>query len=371
MKKFAYFTIEGKEAATSYHQAYIYRGVIEEYGVAFDYFPILPRMLWRCWQNAVRNRGVAPRLFRGIFKAFIIPVWRILQILCASLRKFDGYIVGSCLSQFHSFPWLEVFFGRIARFQRKPLFLYLPDAMHVPFPTQCNLRFRSVSHVIAVTPWLVKEVQGRGFRCFLSRVAIDIRRYPVIDRSERQNLVIGFSGGPNNFEALLSLETPLIEVLRRYPQCRLQIVSGFAPRFKSASLSFDFKPWLHDDPFSRFELGVEEMLEFDIALAPLQHSDYARGKDSAKLRQYMALGLPVVASDFGVNADVIKQGITGLLAKGESDWVESLVRLIDDVEFRVRLGQSAREHVARELDVHPQAKLLAENLLKSARELKT
>ena len=368
MKRFAYFTAEGRLAGTSYHQAYIFRGVIETHGVSFDYFPLLPDILWRHWQNALKNRGIGGVVLRKLIRGLVIPLWRMMQILWASLRGYDGYLVGRCLTHSHSFPFLEVIFARIARLQKKPLVLYLADAMHIPFPTQYAARFACFSHVAAVTPWLVDQMQLRGLRCFLTRVAIDVGRYPMIDHTVRERLVIGFSSGPVNFRELIELEDALLEILQKYPRCRLQIVSGTAPRFPSESLRYEFKPWLHDNPFGRYDLGVEEMLEFDIALAPLLLNDYARGKDSAKLRQYMALGLPIVATGFGVNAEMIEDGVSGFLAARSADWICALSRLIEDADLRTQMGRAARARVEVEFDVRPQAILLARNLIACTEE---
>jgi glycosyltransferase involved in cell wall biosynthesis len=363
MKRFAYFTADGKLSGPSYHQAYIFRGVIENHGVSFDYFPLLPDSIWHHWKNALKKRGIGGVFMRKLIRGLVIPLWRMMQIFWASLRNYDGYIVGRCLSQSHSFPWLEVILSKIGRLQKKPLILYLADAMHIPFPAQYDMRFACFSHVAAVTPWLVDQMRLRGLRCFLTRVAIDVRRYPMIEHSARERLVIGFSSGPDNFRELLDLEDALIEILRRYPHCRLQIVSGVPPHFKSEALRYEFKPWLHDNPFGRFDLGVEEMLEFDIALAPLLRNDYALGKDSAKLRQYMALGLPVAATDFGVNAEMIEDGVSGYLATDIPQWIGVLSKLIEDAGLRTKMGRAARTRVEAKFDVHPQAVLLARNLI--------
>ena len=110
------------------------------------------------------------------------------------------------------------------------------------------------------------------------------------------------------------------------------------------------------------------MLEFDIALAPLSRTDYALGKDSAKLRQYMALGLPVAATDFGVNAEMIEDGVSGYLATDIPQWVSALSKLIEDADLRTKMGRAARARVEAVFDVRPQAALLARNLVSCTEE---
>lgn len=85
--------------------------------------------------------------------------------------------------------------------------------------------------------------------------------------------------------------------------------------------------------------------EFDIGIMPLKDSSFARGKCAFKLIQYMAAGLPVVASPVGANIDVVHDGVNGFLADTEERWVTSLRQLIEDAELRQRMGKSGRELV--------------------------
>lgn len=367
--RFAYFTADGKMAVESYHQAYIYKDFVPVHGVSFLYYPALPESSWSLWRKSSAKQTVLWRIVRRLLRVVLIPLWRLAQIMTVALPRYDGYIMGRCLSQPEAAPWLEGLLGRIARAQRKPFILYLPDAMQVVYPAQYQARFRACTHVLAVTPWLEEQMKAKGVRSFLSRVPIDVDRYPMILHRRKKEVAIGFSGGPDNFPALLELEDALADVLNRFPEARLLVVSGRPPIFKNQSIRFKMQKWLGHDPYgSRFELGVEEMLDFDIALAPLLKTDYARGKDSAKLRQYMALGLPVVASNFGVNAEMIENGVSGFLATGPADWIGALGELIQDDSRRARVGRAARERVAQEFDVRQQAPLLAGNLINCCRE---
>jgi len=66
-----------------------------------------------------------------------------------------------------------------------------------------------------------------------------------------------------------------------------------------------------------------------------------------KVFEYMAAGLPVVASGIGQLNDLIEPGINGLLVQPGSvaELVAALVRLHGDPSLRARLGRAARERV--------------------------
>jgi glycosyltransferase involved in cell wall biosynthesis len=85
--------------------------------------------------------------------------------------------------------------------------------------------------------------------------------------------------------------------------------------------------------------------EFDIGIMPLRDSLFAQGKCAFKLIQYMAAGLPVVASPVGANMDVVHDGVDGFLADTEERWVSSLRQLIDIEELRRSMGEKGRELV--------------------------
>lgn len=93
---------------------------------------------------------------------------------------------------------------------------------------------------------------------------------------------------------------------------------------------------------------------FDIGVMPLRDSPFSRGKCAFKLIQYMAAGLPVVASPVGANLDVVIDGKNGFFADSAREWTDRLDRLLSDAELRRSMGENARETVraAFSLEAH-------------------
>jgi glycosyltransferase involved in cell wall biosynthesis len=88
---------------------------------------------------------------------------------------------------------------------------------------------------------------------------------------------------------------------------------------------------------------------------PLPDNVWTKGKCGYKLIQYMACALPVVASPVGVNCEIIEPGANGFLATSESEWRESLLRLIDDAELRRTFGAAGRRRAEELYSLHAHA----------------
>ncbi|NHQ59223.1 glycosyltransferase family 4 protein [Chlorobium sp. BLA1] len=96
------------------------------------------------------------------------------------------------------------------------------------------------------------------------------------------------------------------------------------------------------------ETEVANIADLDIGIMPLVDAPFERGKCGYKLIQYMACGLPVVASPVGVNSDIVEHGVNGFLADTAEEWVRSLSLLLEDKELRRRMGHAGRLKVEKE-----------------------
>jgi glycosyltransferase involved in cell wall biosynthesis len=90
---------------------------------------------------------------------------------------------------------------------------------------------------------------------------------------------------------------------------------------------------------------VQDLSDLDIGIMPLPDSEWERGKCGLKALQYMALGIPTVASPVGVNREIIRHGQNGFLASSETEWRSALERLLDDAALRERMGAAGRTTV--------------------------
>jgi glycosyltransferase involved in cell wall biosynthesis len=93
---------------------------------------------------------------------------------------------------------------------------------------------------------------------------------------------------------------------------------------------------------------VADVQAMNIGIMPLPDEPWARGKCGYKLIQYMACGLPTVASPVGVNTAIVAEGTTGFLATSGKEWRRKLELLRDQPEICASFGIAGRERVVED-----------------------
>jgi glycosyltransferase involved in cell wall biosynthesis len=104
---------------------------------------------------------------------------------------------------------------------------------------------------------------------------------------------------------------------------------------------------------------VADVQDMDIGVMPVADEFWALGKSGYKLIQYMACGLPVVASPVGVNRDIVSHRVSGFHATSLEEWRNCLGTLIDDAGLRSRMGSAGRKRVEEEYSLQVHAPRLA------------
>jgi hypothetical protein len=89
----------------------------------------------------------------------------------------------------------------------------------------------------------------------------------------------------------------------------------------------------------------------DIGLMPLQDNPYQHAKCGAKLLQYMAAGLPAIATPLGANRNLVIDGATGFWATNPADWRQAIRRLAADETTRATFGRAGRNHAAQNYSI--------------------
>ena len=141
-----------------------------------------------------------------------------------------------------------------------------------------------------------------------------------------------------------------LSILGESYDLRLIVIGGKAPCIKNVDVIE--LPWNEDDE-------VNEINNFDVGIMPLPDSPWERGKCGFKLIQYMACGLPVIASPIGVNSTIVEHGVNGFLVETDEEWESSFRALCADANLRHRMGQAGRIKIEQHYSLEVTAPLLA------------
>lgn len=215
------------------------------------------------------------------------------------------------------------------------------------------------SLVIAGNQYLADRAHAAGARHVeIVPTVVDSQRYtPGFQHGPGGPLVVGWIGTPKTSRYLRPL-LPVFERLQGRYDVRFVAVGANERDFRNSPV--ETQPWSEDTE-------VASIQQFDIGIMPLQDSPWERGKCGYKLIQYLACGVPVVASPVGVNTDIVKPEENGLLADTLEEWEHSLKRLITmSPQGRAALGASGRRRVVARYSLEAQAPRLLALIRKAA-----
>jgi len=168
---------------------------------------------------------------------------------------------------------------------------------------------------------------------------VDTDQYRPASRSSGVP-VIGWIGSPSSWVNV----RPILPILQ-------EVCATGAASFRAVGAGLEAEA----DRFPGMELvewteaqEVKEVQSFNVGIMPLLDEPFQRGKSGYKLIQYMACGLPAVASPVGVNREIIDNGETGFLAEDPEAWRLALSSLVEDAVLRRRISNvSSTDHSRR------------------------
>ncbi|QSV46801.1 glycosyltransferase family 4 protein [Geobacter benzoatilyticus] len=196
--------------------------------------------------------------------------------------------------------------------------------------------------VIAGNPFLADEALRYTKQVTILPSAVEITGVPAkkwnIDTKPH---VIGWVGYGHNLHHLSAIGEPLRRLAKEYP-LELRVVSNCNLQLDGVKVTNI--PW-------SLEGQATEIADFDIGVMPLPKNRYTEGKCSYKALQYMAAGVPVVATNWGYNNYVIEDRETGLLADNNEQFYDKLKLLIESPKLAKHIGDMGRAQIEREFSI--------------------
>jgi glycosyltransferase involved in cell wall biosynthesis len=251
------------------------------------------------------------------------------------------------------FPFAPAFAERMLATFGVPIIVDYDDAW--------QLRYKN--HSFAPVRWLLKSKIETVMRCatlvvagntnlvMVARAAgsrkiaevptvIDLERYRKAEHRDKRPVRIIWIGSSLNSHYLHQIAEPLRDVCSN-GRAELIVVGGRLIDLPGVPVRF--VPWSEHD-----EAAI--LAAADIGIMPLADTDWERGKCGFKALQYMAAGIPVVASPVGIGSRIVSPEI-GFLAANSAQWSSALNHLIDDWKLRERMGRAGRAKVEHEFSL--------------------
>ncbi|MET3045105.1 glycosyltransferase family 4 protein [Flavobacterium covae] len=163
---------------------------------------------------------------------------------------------------------------------------------------------------------------------------IDMNKYNsnVVFKSNKKQIV--WIGSFSTVKYLYLIESVLIK-LRQELDFELKVIGAV---FESPTLDVLNVQWEE-------KTEVHEIATAHVGIMPLANELWEKGKCGFKLIQYMACGLPVVASPEPANIEIVEHNSNGFIAKSDDEWYVYLKRLLLDDKLNVEMGTSARKRI--------------------------
>ncbi|WP_221441778.1 glycosyltransferase family 4 protein [Luteimonas sp. MC1825] len=261
-------------------------------------------------------------------------------------------------------PWLPTVLEQVLLPRRAKLILDCDDAVFHRYDAHASAWVRGslgpkigdlmarVDLVIAGNAYLAQHARASGaVRVEVVPTVVDLERYPLNGASRPgAPVVIGWIGSPSTAGYLKAVAPALRELQRGRD---LEFVAIGANPDQVEGTPFRAAKWSE-------ESEARQLQQIDIGIMPLPDAPWERGKCGYKLVQYMASGLPVVASPVGINTSLVIDGVNGYLASGMEEWTARLTTLVDDPALRVRMGAAGRAMVEERYCLQVQGPRLVE-----------
>jgi glycosyltransferase involved in cell wall biosynthesis len=269
-----------------------------------------------------------------------IPRGRLSRLLVFSrLRGFDAVILQRRLMPAYQLKLLR-------RNARRLIFdfddaVFGRDSYH-PEGIICPQRERQFQMIISVADEIIA---GNGFlgeqavvggatphKVHVIPTCVDPARYMLAPHRAKQNLDLVWIGSSSTLKGLEQRRELFEQLEKRFSTMRLRVICDRFPNFAN--------PPIVPIQWSQ-ESEAVELATSDIGINLVPDDRWSRGKCGLKILQYYAAGLPVIANSVGVHTEMIKTGVTGILADTSEQWIDA-IRTLSDPATRRFMGEAAR-----------------------------
>lgn len=329
------FSKYSRDAASSRYRLLQYLPFLDEAKIEYD----INILLNDEYINSLNKNGFSFRLFFII----VFSYFRRLKDILRS-KNYDLLII-----QYEVFPyfpsWAEFLLSKFGI----PYLVDYDDAIFHNYDKNKNLlvqffynnKIRRVikyaSAVVVGSHYLFEYASKFNFSVSLVPTVVNLTRYNSTTGISNSNFTVGWIGSSSTSKYLL----PYIDLFRKLSIQGIEFsFIGFYEGYKHMfnGINVTWHNWSECSEISVIK-------SFSVGIMPLDDTPWTKGKCGFKLIQYMACGLPVIASPVGENNYIVRHGENGFLARDPNDWYKYILMLKENKVNSVELGKNGQEIV--------------------------
>ena len=319
--------------------------LLDDERIAYRLYPFMDMHTW----DVLYKGGSMVQKVIGITKGFLRR-WKFV-LWCAA--KHDIIFIHREASPIGP-PVFEWF---LTRLWKKKVIYDFDDAIWIPNTSQENkiaAYVKAFWKVPRICSWVDIVTGGNDFLCDYARNngTPQVVKVPtVVNTDTRYNVlkehkpgikpVIGWTGSHSTLK-YLDMVVPALQELEKSHEFTFLVIADKQPDIPLKNCHF--VPWNEQSE-------IKDLLKIDIGLMPLTSDKWSEGKCGFKLIQYLALGIPAIASNVGVNSVIIDHNSTGIMCNTDKEWKDGLAKLLDDFSLRSQMGARGRDQIVENFSV--------------------
>lgn len=341
MKSLVVLTLYDEKGASSRYRAYIFQKKMQEF------FNVSWYTFWdKKYTEKYMNNKKGYR-FEIIILSLIAYIKRIYQLIFIVPKADVVFIQKECI------PWAKHLFLSRAKKKGTKIVFDIDDANYLRKKDNSDRIAQIADAVICGNSTLYEHYSLFNPNCFILPTVEETPKYRPLWADTFSRKVIGWIGSNASIKNLEVIVEPLNKLIKKHSNVEFYIISD-------SDMGFTNK--IHNSKLIKWDLNtyLDNLSKFTIGIMPLLDTQYNAGKCGFKLVQYLNMKKPVVATDLGVNKEIV--GKCGFMASSTEEWIEAMETLLFEKKQYDECVRQINESFFEKYDFDVVAKRLIEVL---------